>query len=175
MLGRSFAHIGHKVLLIDADHRRMGLTKRFDLTDKPGLIDSLGRQLSKELYIFPTDTPDCSIMPAGQLANNLLLEQTANGMFTAFMAQLCQEYDMILLDGTPVLPVADARILSRQVEGTILVERTQTSQREDIVNAHNYLSLAGGNLLGIILIGSNGHDNNYYLGTDDARVKSTKR
>ena len=61
---------------------------------------------------------------------------------------------MILLDSSPILPVADARILSSQVDGTIMVVRQASSRREDVVDALAYLSSAGGRLLGTIFIGS---------------------
>jgi len=58
--------------------------------------------------------------------------------------------------------VADAAILSSQVDGTIMVERELVSQRANVANALARLSSAGGRLLGTVFIGSNGREHYGY-------------
>jgi len=155
MLGKSLAQAGKKVLMIDSDFHKMSLTKQFELSDKSGLMESLSGKSTNKRYFFPTETPGLSIMPAGKRADDgAVFEQTANGAFKAFIGQLRKQYNIILLDSPPILPVADAAILSGQVDGTIIVERELVSRRTNIIDALARLDSAGGRVLGTVFIGS---------------------
>ena len=57
------------------------------------------------------------------------------------------------MDSPPVLPVADARILAGQADGTILVLRASHCRRNDVTQTYACLSAAGGTLLGTVLVG----------------------
>jgi Mrp family chromosome partitioning ATPase len=74
------------------------------------------------------------------------------------MGQLAQQYDIVLLDGPPILPVADATILAAQVDGAIMVERGRVSRRADIAEAVAQLNLVSGRLLGTVFVGSPGRE-----------------
>lgn len=155
MLGKSLAQAGKKVLMIDSDFHKMSLTKQFELSDKSGLMESLSGKSTDKRYVFPTETPGLSIMPAGKKGDDgAVFEQTANGAFKAFISQLRKQYNIILLDSPPILPVADAAILAGQVDGTIIVEREIVSRRASIIDALARLDSAGGRVLGTVFIGS---------------------
>jgi capsular exopolysaccharide synthesis family protein len=159
MLGKSLAQAGKKVLIIDADFRKISLTKRFNLPDKSGFLESLSSRSVDKRHIFPTETFGLSIMPAGKRSNDsTVFEETANGAFKACIGQLRKQYNIILLDSSPILPVADATILSSQVDGTIMVERELVSRRANVINALTRLASAGGRLLGTVFVGSSNND-----------------
>ena len=168
MLGKSLAQTGKKILMIDADFRKMTLTKRFNLPDKSGFLESLYCKSVDKRHIFPTETFGLSFMPVGKRGNDgMLFEETANGAFNACIGQLRHQYNIILLDSSPILPVADATILSSQVDGTIMVERELVSRRENVINALARLDAAGGRLLGTVFVGSGGQEGygyNYHYG-----------
>jgi capsular exopolysaccharide synthesis family protein len=160
MLGKSLAQSGKKVIMIDADLRRMTLSKRFGLADEPGLMESLRSKSVDQRYIFATETSGLSILPGGiPNGDGSVFEGTANGAFKACMDQLQRHFDIVLLDSSPILPVADAAILSSQVDGTIMVERELVSRRTNVVEALERLDSAGGRLMGTVFVGSreNGH------------------
>jgi polysaccharide biosynthesis transport protein len=158
-LGKSLAQAGKKVLLIDADFQKMTLTTHFkNLSDKPGFIQYLRSKSACERHIFLTETSGLSIMPAGTRdKNGQVLEEIANGSFQSCMGKLHKQYNIILLDSSPILPLADSIILSRQVDGAIFVERQRVSSRADLDIALQRLGTAGGHLLGTVFIGSNSH------------------
>jgi len=168
MLGKSLAQVGKKVLMIDADFRKMTLTKRLNLTGKSGFLESLYCKSVDKRHIFPTETFGLSIIPAGKRGNSgIVFEETANGAFNTCIGQLRKQYNIILLDSSPILPVADATILSSQVDGTIMVERELVSRRENVINALARLGSAGGRLLGTVFVGSSsqeGYKYNYHYG-----------
>jgi len=177
MLGKSLAQSGRKVLMIDADFYRMTLSKRFDLLDRPGLMDSLSCRSIDKRHIFPTKTLGLSVMPAGTRHDgNMVFEEIANAAFGTCMDQLARQYDfdIILLDSAPILPVADATILAGQVDGTIMVEREHLSRRANVANALARLTSTGGRLLGTVFIGSGGRDDyGYGYGHYHTRVKES--
>ena len=168
MLGKSLAQAGKKVLMIDADFRKMALTRRFDLLDESGFIESLCSRSVEKRHIFPTKTSGLSIMPTGMRGDDsTLFDQAANGAFKACISQLRTQYDIVLLDSSPILPVADTIILSSQVDGTIMVERELVSRRANVINALARLNSAGGRLLGTVFVGSDSHEGygyDYYYG-----------
>ena len=173
MLGKSLAQVGKKVLVIDADFHKMSLTKQFGLSDKSGFMESLCNSSGCKRHIFPTETSGLSIMPVGKLSGNgQIFEETANGAFKSCIGQFRKQYNIILLDSPPILPVADAAILSNQVDGTIMVERELISRRSNMVNAIARLDSAGGRLLGTVFIGSSGHGKYGYGSYYDKKSKA---
>ena len=147
------AQTGKKVLLIDADFHKMTLTRWFNLMDKPGFLDSLDPR-SGEMNIFSTEIPNMEILPVGKRDKGVMFEEIANGSFKSYLDELRKRYSFILLDCSPIMPIADATIISGQVDGTIMVERELVSRRESIMTAIERLSSAKGNLLGIVFVGS---------------------
>ncbi len=160
MLGKSLAQVGKKVILVDADFRKMALTRHFkNLSGKSGFIQSLRRGSVYERHIFQTQTPGLSIVPAGRKGDSeTALDEIANGAFNACLNKLRKHWDIILLDGSPIVPLADAAILCGQVDGAILVERQIVSNRVEINKALERLGSAGGRLLGTVFIGSGSGD-----------------
>jgi polysaccharide biosynthesis transport protein len=157
MLGKSIAQAGRKVLMIDADLHKMGLSLRLKVTDKPGFRESLKDKTAESLHVFPTGTAGLDIMPGGQQSDgDIVFEEISNGAFKNCISRLFERhgYDIILLDGPPILPVADAAILAGQVDATILVEREHVSRRVEVANALIRLGSAGGRLLGTVFVGS---------------------
>ena len=155
MLARSLAQAGKKVLLIDADFRKMTLTRHFkNLSDQSGFIQSLRFGSVHKRHIFQTETSGLNIVPAGKRGDgNEVFEEIA-GALRSCIAGMRQQYAVILLDSPAVLPLADAAILAGQVDGTIMVERELVSRRDDVLAALARLGSAGGRLLGTVFIGS---------------------
>ena len=159
MLGKSIAQAGRKVLIVDSDFHKMSLSKRFDLLDEEGFIESLKSKGARQVPVQPTKTPGLDILPAGHRSNgDPVYEEIANGAFKACVKRLRQDYnyDVILFDSSPLLPVADSAILAGQVDGTIMVERENLSHRSHVVSALARLDSTGGRLLGTVFVGSGG-------------------
>jgi Mrp family chromosome partitioning ATPase len=121
-------------------------------------------------HIFPTDVSGLSVMPAGKRDDNsAVYEEIANGAFETYIGELRKRNTIILLDSSPILPLADATIMSSQVDGTIMVERELVSRRGDVMNAIARIGSAGGHLLGVVFVGSSGYErygygSSYYYG-----------
>jgi Mrp family chromosome partitioning ATPase len=69
------------------------------------------------------------------------------------------------MDSSPLLPVADARIMAQQADGSIVVVREGSCRRGDVREALECLEVSGGRLLGVVFIGSGrrgGYRPSYY-------------
>ncbi len=153
-LAKSLAQCGKSVLLVDTDFRKPSLSEHFGVGHEPGLIASLSDELPDAEAIVPTDTPGLSVLPAGVSAEGIATELLANGVFEESLDRWRGQYDAILLDTAPVLSVADAAILSRYADGTIMVVREGRCRRAEVADAFRNLVFSGASLLGTIFIGS---------------------
>jgi capsular exopolysaccharide synthesis family protein len=154
MLAGNLARCGMKVLLVDADMRNGTLSRTFGLQEKPGVADSLcAADPLLQNRTYDGDIPNLHIMPAGPKADRRGVERIVRGRFTKCMECYRSDYDVILVDGPPVLPVADARVLSEQVDGTVLIVREGETRRVDVTDALASLRSAGGNVLGTVVLG----------------------
>lgn len=168
MLARSLAQCGKKVLLVDADLRNPSIAKHFDAQPAPGLIEVLRAGVKESTVIVETDTPGLSMLVAGRVSDERDPELLANGVLSSAFDRWRSQYDLILLDASPVLPVADARILARQADGAILVVREGHCQRTEVYDALATLSLAGGKLIGTVFVGAQRNRRYGYYGAYNA-------
>ncbi len=155
LLARSLAQCGRSVLLVDADLRRAGLAGRVKDRSRPGLVEALLAESPDGDVITATGTPRLSMVPAGDVSR-ADLETLADGRFAVQLEKWSRQFDIVLLDSPPVLPVADARILARQADGTLLVVREATSRRGEVLEAVACLRAAGARVIGTVFIGSSG-------------------
>ncbi len=154
LLARSLANCGRRVLLVDADLRNPSLAAVLNIDNQHGLMDILCGKGNDQNYIVRTEVERLSVLPTGNVAGRGDPELIADGKFCAAMTRWRANYDVILLDSPPVLPVADARIMSCSADGAILVVRARQNQREDVIDAIHHLESAGGQLWGTVLVGA---------------------
>ncbi len=154
-LGIAMTEVGKRVLLIDADLRRPTLHRIFGASPRNGLTNVLDRKddldrASLEEYIQPTPVPNLSILPSGRSEG-----AAASALFhSRRMAQLLEavrdNYDLVLID-TPPLILSDARILSCQTDGVILVLGAGGVKLESLIAAEERLAGDGSRILGTVL------------------------
>ncbi len=180
LLAKSLAGLGKKVLLVDADFRRSGLTRRLDIDTSTGLMDVLtGKSSDAEVKVC-NRLPRVDVIPSGATHEEEDMELLATGCFSDRMKAWKEEYDYVVLDGPPILPVADARIMAAQVDGSILTLRAAHCRRGDAIEAANLLYLCGGVSYGSILVGTDGgregdHFNYGYGGYAATAIVSTTK
>jgi protein-tyrosine kinase len=114
---------GSKTLLIEGDLHRPTLGSMFGLQGLPGLGDWwLGRNQDLSRFLVRVTGSALWFLPAGKDCDRpsdiLRSAQLAEGF-----AQLAGQFDWIVVDSTPMLPVIDANLWSRLVDGTLIVIR----------------------------------------------------
>ena len=140
-----------RVVLIDGDLRKPSLHKAFSVANELGLRQILGGDpVSLADICQPTAFDRLSIIPAGA-GDETTVELLHSGEFGSMMRELSKHFDVILVDTPPMLHLADARILAREVQGTILVFRSGITSKADALTARSMLSRDRINVVGSIL------------------------
>ena len=151
-LALSLAQIGKRVILVDSDMRLPTVAGSFRIALSPGLSDFLVGQARIEDCIRQLDAFGISVMPAGSIPpdpTGLLEARQIDHLFAAFR----NIYDYVIVDLPPVTTVPDAAILSKYLDGYLLVVRQKQTRHRDVVQMLKQLNLAESKLLGFTTIG----------------------
>ncbi len=168
-LAYSLARLGQRVLLMDADFRRADLGARLDRARENGLKQVLDGDITAAEAIVPTEIAGVDLLPAGAGDSTKGRETLANGVFSAHLEQLAQSYDTVIIDGPPVLAMADAQILAGRVSGVLMTVRATQCRRDRARAACDQLEMVGGRIIGVVLNGvkernAYGYDYGYEYG-----------
>lgn len=147
------ADAGMRTLLIDADLRRASLGEFFEIFDARGLSDVLrGRAHLDDVLIALAPMPGAWLLPAGDLVESpgRILQ---GARFGQLIEQLRSQFDIILIDTPPILPVPDALILGRSVDVAVLASLHDESRLAALKRAQQQLERARIPLLGIVING----------------------
>lgn len=148
-LAITLAEGGRRVVMVDCDLRRPSLHQILGLADRPGLTTMLlDEQLDPPLQ--QTAVPNVSLLAAGPLPPNPA-ELVASERFAKLVGAIAEHGDMVLFDAPPVAAVADAVVLSRRVDGVLLVVDSGRTRRETARRAKEQLERVGARLLGVVL------------------------
>jgi succinoglycan biosynthesis transport protein ExoP len=96
------------------------------------------------------DLPDLTVISAGFRPAGPT-KFLASPEMRELMAQWRSEYDHIIIDTPPVLPFADALVMSAMADGVILVARSGVSRQKALVRARDILARMGTNIIGFVL------------------------
>lgn len=147
-LSQNFARLGHRVLLIDADLRKPAFVTGLDNQD--GLSKLLTNTDALAGHVLDTEFENLSLLPCGPLPPNPA-ELLASQRLKSLIAEAMQQYDLVIVDGPPVLGLADAPLLSSVCRGTLLVIETGKTRTRAAVDAVGRLRNAGAHLVGAVL------------------------
>lgn len=133
-----FARTGARTLLVDGDLRRGRLADLLHLPTSPGLSDTL-EGLPPTSAVQDSGFPSLSVMTSGELLDDPaeLLENS----FFSVLHRLERDFDVIVIDGTPLLPINDARILARYTGVRLMVVSTGAVTRRQLRTALERLSI----------------------------------
>ena len=153
-LGVSFAQVGKRTLLIDADLRRPGLSKLFDLKGHPGLSDVLRSsdpvdQIANQL-LHHTGEERLDVLPSGPRP----LDPTGlltGERFSELLAWAQMNYDQVLIDCTPMLVASDAAIVGKIADGMMLVVQPQKNHRRLVLRTIEEARSVGLKLIGVVV------------------------
>jgi len=166
-LGTVIAQTGQKVLLVSTDLRRPAIEKTFGVKREPGFSEVVMKKaklddalcnisdiiLSSnklEAVMHSPGLENIWILPSGHNPANpaelLELKETV-----ALITELKKRFDVILFDSPPILPVTDAVLLSRFMDGAVVIYEVGKIARSALLRAKAQLESSGGKLLGIVL------------------------
>ena len=154
----SYAMLGKRVLLVDADMRKAGQRSLWSVRSSAGLCDFLAKISRLELAKV-TDLP-LWIVCTGTIPPNPS-ELLSSERMRRFAAESAETYDYVIIDTPPINTVADAQIISTYVDGVVLVTRSGVTTTDELNDAKDAVLRAGGNLCGVVLNDMNMKSGNY--------------
>jgi succinoglycan biosynthesis transport protein ExoP len=149
-LAAALAETGDRVLLVDADLRRPTVAATLNLEGAAGLTTVLVGQATLADVVQPWGSGRLEVLTAGPLPPNPT-ELLGSPAMRRLMAELRAGYDHVVVDAAPVLPVADAAVLSRIVDGSIVVADVTTVRRNQLGESLAGLEQVAARVLGIVL------------------------
>ncbi len=160
-LAISFADMGHKVCLVDADLRKPKHHVLFDVNESPGLCDAVLQNLNTDQVVQNTTIPNLSVMSVG--ANSHNHTEIFSSMKMGFlMKELEKKFDLVIYDTPPILLLTDSVILSSRVDGVIIIVKYSYTQKPFLQNALSALKAVHANIIGIVLNDYADERRNYY-------------
>ncbi|RMH56062.1 MAG: polysaccharide biosynthesis tyrosine autokinase [Candidatus Hydrogenedentota bacterium] len=149
-LAVTMAQSGQKVLAVGCNLRRPALHKLFGIPKKPGMTDVLIGAKKWQEVVKETGIENLHAFCSGPIPPNPS-ELIASEAMTEMIREVREEYDVIVFDCPPVLPVTDAAVLSSKVDSVLLVYHVGKAAREALLRAKVQLENVGARLLGIVL------------------------
>lgn len=166
-LSIALAQTGKTVLLLEGDMRRPRIANLFKIEEHPGLSDILigtstpGKAIrtmtdmliSNSEWDKIMDMPgldNLNILPCGTLPPNPT-ELLMSNEFRELMSKLRHQYDYIIVDTPPTLPVSDASIISTVVDGSLMIYQFDTTSRHLLLRAIQNLKKSKAHLLGVVI------------------------
>ena len=149
-LAKSLASIGLNVLLIDADLRSSSIHRKLGCNNQFGLSNYLAGKKTAQEVVQTTDTKGLYVMPAGPIPSNPAELLSGSGM-ASLMKIGIKSFNFIIIDGPPILGLADAPLLASVARATLLVIAASETRRNTARIAMKRLQMARGNVIGALL------------------------
>lgn len=156
-----FSQQGKRVLLVDGDMRKPTVHYTFQLDNRIGLTNVLTKQMNAASAIQRSAVENLDILTSGPIPPNPA-ELLGSYAMEELLSELYRNYDLVIFDSPPVLPVTDAQILANQCDGVIMVVQSNQSDKESTLKAKELLMGAKGKLLGVVLNRKAKGDSGYY-------------
>lgn len=150
-LATVFAMQDKKTILVDSDMRRGVQHKKFTLQNSNGLSNYLANiNINDEELIKRTLIPNLYVITCGPVPPNPA-ELLSLDKMKDLIKILKDEFDIVVIDGAPVLPVTDSVILSSMADRVVIVTSAGETHNDELKATHTALQGAGANIAGVVL------------------------
>jgi len=149
-LAITMAENGARVVIVDADLRRPRLDDVLGVEGAVGLTDVLIGQAELDDVVQPWGTGGLHVLPAGRVPPNPA-ELLGSARMRALVEYLASDYDYVIIDAPPLLPVTDAALLARLTDGALIISASGRASRNQLRTALDALASVGGRTLGVVM------------------------
>jgi capsular exopolysaccharide synthesis family protein len=144
------AQSGSRVLLVDTDLRRPRVHSVFGVTSRHGISTVVLGESNIAEAVVHTDIPNLDIILCGPIPPNPA-ELMHTESFARSIQKLSERYDRIIFDSPPVGAVTDAAILSKLVDGTVLIVKSLQTTRDALKHSFSVFTDINAKVLGAVL------------------------
>ena len=152
-LATSMATAGLRTLILDCDLRNPSMQKLFDIPVAPGCAEILLQEIDIADTIQTTSVPNLWIIPAGQCNHRVIAALAQGHPLEALFNRLRGQFDIIIVDSCPILPVADTLLVAQHVDGVIFSILQDVSQLPKVQDATERLVQLNIPLVGAVVNG----------------------
>lgn len=150
-LATGFAEIGRRVLLVDVDLRRPQVGRSFTgSSPEKGLVDVFHKRSSFDSALLESGINGLDVLPVGRIPDDPV-RLLSSGMLIELLSQVRDKYDLIILDCAPVLGLADAPLIARSSDATLMVIEANRAKASQVRASARRLEEGGANLVGAVL------------------------
>ena len=149
-LAINFAQLGIRVLLIDGDLRNPSMHTVLGVENSAGLTNYLAGANEASDLVKPSGTEGLTLLTSGPRPPNPA-ELLASPRFASLLTTAAESFDVVIVDGPPVMGLADSPIIASVVSGTLLVIEAGGTRRAVVQDALKRLNFARARVLGALL------------------------
>jgi len=149
-LAIALADAGKKVALLDADLRKPKVAEYLGLEGGVGLTDVLIGRVRVGDVMLPWGGRSLFVLPAGKIPPNPS-ELLGSHQMKTLLEVLERDFDVVLCDAPPLLPVTDAAILAKSTSGAIIAVASGKPNRHQLSAAIDTLETVGAKVAGVVM------------------------
>jgi capsular exopolysaccharide synthesis family protein len=171
-LAAAYAQSGYSTVLVEADLRRPSLHRIFGVSGTDGLTTVIigDANLTSSLRVGEIAGLQCLV--AGAIPPNPV-ELLESEQMRDVLSRLRSQFDMVVVDSPPVMPVADSLALATMCDGVVAVARAGKTNRDRLVEAIKQIERSNGHFIGVIMnclrAGDASYEYGYYNAYRSAR------
>ncbi len=155
-LGIALGQVGIETVIVDGDLRRPRQHRIFGVDNSWGLSTLMVRRHTAAIEPLPTGYAGVSIIPSGPSPPDST--EMLHIAIESVLRDIRELGTFVLLDTPPILPVSDARLVAPHADGVVMVVAAGSQKPAAFQSALEKLSLAGANLIGIVLNQAGGEE-----------------
>ncbi len=159
-IAENFARVGRRVLLLDLDLRNPSMHRLLGADNEHGMSEVLSGAADLDAALQSHTSKSLAFIPSGPLPPNPA-ELLSGSRIQAFLDQARERYDIIIIDGPPVLGLADAPVLAATVGTTVFVIEAKATRRGQARGAMRRLRMGHSKILGVVLTKFDAKTSNY--------------
>jgi capsular exopolysaccharide synthesis family protein len=155
-LAMSLARSQRRTVLVDFDLRQPTLDGALGLPRGPGICEALRGEGNVMDMVQQTETDGLSVITAG-VWNRQVLPALSNGSVCTVLEQLRTNFDFVIIDSSPLLPIVDTRLVCQHVDAVVLSVFRDVSQGAKVLAAQEMLDAFGVSSVEAVVTGGEEH------------------
>ena len=150
-LAVTFAQLGERTLLIDANLREPRQHKLFKVENQTGLSNLLAGRMQEQVVTFVYGIPGLAVLPSGPTPPNPS-ELLSRPALSRILQQSMSTFDVVLVDTPAIASGTDAMMLARSAGAALVIARTNVTRTDAFGEAIDAMAGAGINVVGSVLV-----------------------